>query len=323
MSVLLLFLVALFTGVNVDSFLCRDGSAISRLYLHRQASALFSTPDYSSSAPSAPESTVMEASILPKLETMAMSESSAPPLTEGMAAAAIEALVAVPVAPRELTPISALQVIKKEAKPIIHPEGSGYIMCSSCKSAFVVSESDLGRRGMRVRCGVCDKEWYQSGERLLQSDSQNVLMNMTDAKVVDIRKAISERNWPKYPRVDKIGIFVGNLPYDYSEKEIGDLFGEYGITGISLVRDPTGLSKGFAFLELSNEKDVELMIKEMHLFHVDAQRKLTVRIVRYHHFLHDPIKPLDSFFKLLLLSGLPFTSSRIITGFKRSKGDAP
>lgn len=190
---------------------------------------------------------------------------------------AIDNIIA-PVVARELTPISALQVLKKTDKPIMQPNETSYIMCSSCKTAYVMSDNELGRRGLRVRCGVCDKEWYQSGERLMQSNSQNVLVNMTDDKVGDIRKAIAERNWPKYPRVDKIGIFVGNLPYDYTEKEIGDLFGEYGVTGISLVRDPTGLSKGFAFIELSNEKDVEVMIKEMHLFHVDGQRKLTVRV---------------------------------------------
>ena len=179
--------------------------------------------------------------------------------------AEIEAL-AIPVVPRALTPISELQVLKKTDRPTSH-DGS-YIMCSSCKTAYVVGDHELGRRGMRVRCGVCDKEWYQSGERLLKTDGQNRLFNMTEEKVADVRKAISDRNWPKWPLTDRIGIFVGNLPYDYSEKEIGELFGEYGVTAISLVKDPAGVSKGFAFIELSNEQDVDLMIKEMHLFHV-------------------------------------------------------
>ena len=76
--------------------------------------------------------------------------------------AEIEAL-AIPVVPRALTPITELQVLKKTDRPTSH-DGS-YIMCSSCKTAYVVGDHDLGRRGMRVRCGVCDKEWYQSGER--------------------------------------------------------------------------------------------------------------------------------------------------------------
>ena len=34
------------------------------------------------------------------------------------------------------------------------------------------------------------------------------------------------------------------------QKEITDLFGDYGLTGLSLVRDADGQSKGFAFLEV-------------------------------------------------------------------------
>ena len=103
---------------------------------------------------------------------------------------------------------------------------------------------------------------------------------MTEEKINEVKKIIAEKNWPKYPRVDKFGIFVGNLPYTYEEKDLGDLFGEYGLTGITLVRDTEGRSKGFAFLEVSNVEDAQLMIKEMHHFYTDAQRKLTVRMVR-------------------------------------------
>jgi RNA recognition motif-containing protein len=73
---------------------------------------------------------------------------------------------------------------------------------------------------------------------------------MTDDKVAEIKKIISENNFPKYPRVDKVGVFVGNLPYTYTEKEIGDLFAEYGITNIALVKGTDGMSKGFAFIEV-------------------------------------------------------------------------
>ena len=51
------------------------------------------------------------------------------------------------------------------------------------------------------------------------------------------------------------------------------------MTGISLVRDNEGQSKGFAFLEVSNQADADRMITEMHQFYTDAQRRLTVRMV--------------------------------------------
>jgi hypothetical protein len=82
------------------------------------------------------------------------------------------------------------------------------------------------------------------------SDKEHVLQNMTDSKIAEVKKILADRNWPRYPRVEKIGIFIGNLPYHYDEKEIGELLGEYGLTAISLVRDPAGQSKGFAFVEV-------------------------------------------------------------------------
>jgi hypothetical protein len=152
-----------------------------------------------------------------------------------------------------------------------------------------MSAEELGKKSLRVHCSICDKEWFQTSERLLLTDNQHILEAMTEEKVNEVKKIIAEKNWPKYPRVDKIGIFVGNLPYTYEEKDLGDLFGEYGLTGITLVRDAEGRSKGFAFLEVSNEEDAQLMIKEMHHFYTDAQRKLTVRMVSTWKYSDQPL----------------------------------
>ena len=157
-------------------------------------------------------------------------------------------------------------------------DGTQYIMCSQCKSSFLYDEEQFGAKGRKVKCGVCEKEWFQSGNRVLTTDKNNSLMGMTEEKVAEIRKSIDMRNWPRFPKTDRIGVFVGNLPYNYDEKEIGEIFAEYGITNISLVRDPTGLSKGFAFVETANPKDAEKMIEEMHHFNTDEERRLTVRL---------------------------------------------
>ena len=71
---------------------------------------------------------------------------------------------------------------------------------------------------------------------------------------------------------------MGNLPYAYDEKDIYDLVAEYGVTQVSLVRDQEGQSKGFAFAEVSNQADADLLIEEMHHFYTDHNRKLTVRV---------------------------------------------
>ena len=151
-----------------------------------------------------------------------------------------------------------------------------YIQCGACKSVYIITEKQLGERGRRVHCNVCDKEWYQTLERVMTVDDGVMLNMISEEKIPEIRRNIQTRNFRS--RGNGIGIFVGNLPYSYTEEEIGGLFAEYGILQISLVRDAEGESKGFAFLEVATEADANMLIDEMHHFHTDNRRKLTVRL---------------------------------------------
>ena len=58
-------------------------------------------------------------------------------------------------------------------------------------------------------------------------------------------------------------LFVGNLSYNTSEDDLRQLFAQAGnITSVSLVKDrDTGRSKGFAFVEMSSQSEVEQAIK--------------------------------------------------------------
>lgn len=154
--------------------------------------------------------------------------------------------------------------------------GDKYVQCGACKSVYIITPEQLGERGRRVHCNVCDKEWYQTLERIMTIDESVMLNMIPDEKIPEIRRNIQTRNFRS--RGDRIGIFVGNLPYAYTEEEIGGLFAEYGILQISLVRDTEGESKGFAFLEVATEDDANVLIEEMHHFFTDDRRKLTVRL---------------------------------------------
>ena len=131
------------------------------------------------------------------------------------------------------------------------PQGTSYCICSQCKTAYLIDITILSSKGLRVQCNVCDKDWFQTPERLMRTDEYHVITKMNDDKVLQVKKIIAEKNFPKYPRVDKVGVFIGNLPYTYTEKEIGDLFGEYGLTNIALVKDAEQQSKGYGFLEVT------------------------------------------------------------------------
>jgi len=162
--------------------------------------------------------------------------------TDSTSSAAVS--VEVPTAPSPTTPVPA-------AAPLEYrPDGTAYITCGACKTAYVVQDNMFKRGGARVKCSVCMKEWFQNGEKLQATDDENKLVSMSQTKVDEVKRIIADRNFPKYPRVDKIGVFIGNLPYTYDEKDIMNLIAEYGVTSVSLVKDPEGQSKGFAFAEV-------------------------------------------------------------------------
>lgn len=58
-------------------------------------------------------------------------------------------------------------------------------------------------------------------------------------------------------------LFVGNLSFDTTEEDLRALFSEAGtVTSVSLIKDrATGRSKGFAFIEMSNQSEAEQAIK--------------------------------------------------------------
>jgi len=60
-------------------------------------------------------------------------------------------------------------------------------------------------------------------------------------------------------------IYVGNLPYNFQDSDLGDVFSPYGAVESSRVitdRD-TGRSKGFGFVEMANDDEARKAIQEL------------------------------------------------------------
>ena len=59
-------------------------------------------------------------------------------------------------------------------------------------------------------------------------------------------------------------LYVGNIPYSVREEELKEGFQEYGtITSLKIITDKyTGRSKGFGFVEMENDEQEDLAIKE-------------------------------------------------------------
>jgi len=76
-------------------------------------------------------------------------------------------------------------------------------------------------------------------------------------------------------------LFVGNLPYQTTEKDLQDFFSEAGIvSSVNLMMDKfTGKSRGFAFIEFSSPAEASKAVEMFHNKEFQG-RQLTVNIAR-------------------------------------------
>ncbi len=76
-------------------------------------------------------------------------------------------------------------------------------------------------------------------------------------------------------------LYVGNLSYETTEDELRDLFAQAGtVASVALIKDrDTGRSKGFAFVEMSNQSEAEKATQMFNGYSL-ANRPLKVNAAR-------------------------------------------
>ena len=76
-------------------------------------------------------------------------------------------------------------------------------------------------------------------------------------------------------------LYVGNLPYTTTEDELRNMFSQAGtVASVAVIKDrDTGQSKGFAFVEMSNQAEAEKAIS-MFNGHSMGQREMKVSLAR-------------------------------------------
>jgi RNA recognition motif-containing protein len=74
-----------------------------------------------------------------------------------------------------------------------------------------------------------------------------------------------------------MNIYVGNLSYNVEELDLKEIFEEYGeVTSVRIVIDKfTGKSKGFGFVEMTNENEAKNAIEELNGGELES-RKIVV-----------------------------------------------
>lgn len=76
-------------------------------------------------------------------------------------------------------------------------------------------------------------------------------------------------------------LFVGSLSYGVTQSQLEELFAQAGkVSQVSLITDRfSGQSKGFAFVEMSNDAETEEAIKKFNNYELDG-RKIVVNEAR-------------------------------------------
>jgi RNA recognition motif-containing protein len=76
-------------------------------------------------------------------------------------------------------------------------------------------------------------------------------------------------------------LFVGNLPYSTTNESLGEFFAQYGeVMSAAVIMDrATGRSKGFGFVEMTNDNEADTAIAQGDGAEMDG-RKLTVSEAR-------------------------------------------
>ena len=70
-----------------------------------------------------------------------------------------------------------------------------------------------------------------------------------------------------------MNIFVGNLNYSITEDDLKEIFEEYGeLSSVKLITDKfTGRSKGFGFVEMSDDEEAKKAIEELNGAEVEGR----------------------------------------------------
>ncbi len=68
-------------------------------------------------------------------------------------------------------------------------------------------------------------------------------------------------------------MYIGNLPFNVSEEDVREMFSEFGVVdSVKLITDKfSGQSKGFGFVEMSNNSEADKAIKALNKSNVKGR----------------------------------------------------
>ncbi|CAN0158407.1 unnamed protein product, partial [Hapterophycus canaliculatus] len=111
-------------------------------------------------------------------------------------------------------------------------------------------------RGRIIECSVCHNKWFQTAERALTLTENFLMKGWTEDRAKDAAESVK--------RFAGFDLFVGNIPFSVSEKDLGAIFGNFGeVKSASLVTDENGESKGYGSIKMGSAEDGQKAIKAL------------------------------------------------------------
>lgn len=194
----------------------------------------------------------------------------------------------------------------------IPPGAVTYTECGKCGASYKIQPEDLGT-GRKVRCAVCSNTWFQKPDQLMWLKDgyqfEDYPLEEKDERMQARERSRSERAArSRSYRDDRArapggrdegarrfsngrggrssegrnygsnhSIYIGNLPYSVAEDELRGLVSAAAeVVRVTVVKDPSGRSKGFAFADVKTEEDVEKVIAALDGQDVSG-RRITAR----------------------------------------------
>lgn len=75
-------------------------------------------------------------------------------------------------------------------------------------------------------------------------------------------------------------LYVGNLPYSVTERQLEDLFRGIGtVNSVRIITDASGRSKGFGFVEMDSEEEARTAIERLNGYSL-SNRIIVVNVAR-------------------------------------------
>jgi hypothetical protein len=114
----------------------------------------------------------------------------------------------------------------------------------------------------RLECSVCGHSWFQSRDRLMTLSGGFEMVELPDMIHNRIKTNIEQGKSPKYTGDSKL--YVGNIAFASTEKDIFDLFADIGEVGdVALVRDEIGRNRGFGFVTMRTKEGGEKAMEKL------------------------------------------------------------